>query len=276
MIQPTLFPVAGACQVFPFTRLNTLQHLHICYEFVIPHKGRIRASLGGTDYLIQPGELLVLFPGVVHQLSCDGPTEGTIMVFTDRMLTQEDTALANLRPSSPVISLSEVDHDVEYCLRRLIRLGTPSPEAEPLAQAYISLIFLHLLPCLALSEASAQTTGNLLYRAMQYMTVNLAQPLTIRATAHALGVNSYYLSHVLNGKLNMSFRSYLNALRIDRARRYLRTTNRPIEEIAAACGFANLRTFDRVFAALCDCTPREFRKTAAALREQQLSEDSAP
>ena len=72
-----------------------------------------------------------------------------------------------------------------------------------------------------------------------------------------------------NERLHMGFRAYLNALRIDRARRYLRVTSRPIEEIAAACGFANLRTFDRVFFERCGCTPRDFRKAAAALGQEQ-------
>ena len=63
--------------------------------------------------------------------------------------------------------------------------------------------------------------------------------------------------------------AYLNALRIDRARRYLRVTSWPIEEIAVACGFANLRTFDRVFAERCGCTPRDFRKAVAAFRQER-------
>ena len=103
---------------------------------------------------------------------------------------------------------------------------------------------------------------DILYRAMQYMSQNMTQPLSVRATARALGVNNSYLSHVLNEKLHMSFRAYLNALRIERARRLLRVTVRPIEEIGVACGFANLRTFDRVFAEQCGCTPREYRRNA--------------
>ena len=93
----------------------------------------------------------------------------------------------------------------------------------------------------------------------------MTQPLSVRATARALGVNNSYLSHVLNEKLHMSFRAYLNALRIERARRLLRVTVRPIEEIGVACGFANLRTFDRVFAEQCGCTPREYRRNAVPM-----------
>ena len=42
-------------------------------------------------------------------------------------------------------------------------------------------------------------------------------------------------------------------------------TVRPIEEIGVACGFTNLRTFDRVFAEQCGCTPREYRRNAVPM-----------
>ena len=137
-------------------------------------------------------------------------------------------------------------------------MSDPGKYAEPLARAYLSLIFLRLLP--VLKPESDTVTGDLIYRAMQYIAQNLARPLDLRAAAHALGVNTSYLSHVLNEKLHMGFRSYLNALRIDRARRMLRATNLPVEEISVACGFTNLRTFDRVFIERCEITPRDYRK----------------
>ena len=101
---------------------------------------------------------------------------------------------------------------------------------------------------------------------MRYMSQHLAQPLNLKETARALGVNSYYLSHVLSERIHMGFRAYLNSMRVDRARRYLRLTTWPVEEVAAACGFRTLRTFDRVFQEYCGCTPREFRRAAEGVR----------
>ena len=65
-----------------------------------------------------------------------------------------------------------------------------------------------------LADGEKLTIRDLLYAAMQYMSQNLTQPLSLRGTAHALGVNTYYLSHVLNERLEMGFRAYLNALSI--------------------------------------------------------------
>ena len=265
-MQPTIQHIAEECLIYPYSRLTGLHHLHKSFEIAVPRSGRLRALLDEREYILQPGEVLVIFPGVPHYYDPDETSEGMMIMFSDSMLSEREAEWSLLQPAEPVVELSALDRDVSYCLQRLMEMGASGRMNETLARAYLSLMFVWLGPALKPEEAPRSLDKDLLYRAMHYMSHNLAAPLSLRGTARALGVNNYYLSHVLNERLHMGFRAYLNALRIDRARRYLRVTNRSIEEIAAACGFANLRTFDRVFVERCGCTPRDFRKTAAALR----------
>ena len=274
-MQPTVLHVAEDVLIFPYNRLTALHHLHTSFEIVVPRSGRVCARLNEAECAAEPGELLVVFPGVVHSYDPAVASEGVVMVFSDHMLLEPEAPWAEMRPAAPVVSLERVDRDVAHCLERLNELSAAGDINRTLASAYLSLMFIRMTPALQLQRVASPATKDLLYRAMQYMSQNLAAPLSIRGTARALGVNNYYLSHVLNERLNMGFRAYLNALRIDRARRYLRVTSRTIEEIAAACGFANRRTFDRVFAERCGCTPRDFRKTAAALRREHLERQGA-
>ena len=263
-MQPSLQHIASDCLIYSYGRLSALEHLQTTFEIMVPRNGRILASINGKRHCVEPGEILVLFPGVPHSYDPAEPSEGMTLIFTSRMLAETDSIWDELQPSEPVVRLSEADPDVAYCLNRLASLKSDANEA--LQRAYLSLMLLRLLPSLRPVESPAAGSGDLLYRAMRYMAQNLTSPLSLKTTAQALGVNTYYLSHVLNERLHMGFRTYLNALRINRARRYLRVTTRPIEEIAASCGFTNLRTFDRVFAERSGCTPREFRKHAQQRR----------
>lgn len=255
--------------VFPYNRLSAIHHLHTSFEMVIPRTGKIHALLDDQERAAGPGEMLVVFPGVTHSYDSDSEGEGMMLIFSAGMLFEPEKEWAEMQPSEPVLRLNALDRDVAYCLDRLAEMAVPGKRNETLARAYLSLLFARLIPALQPQAPVHPAPKDLLYRAMQYMSQNLAAPLSIRGTARALGVNTYYLSHVLNGRLHMNFRAYLNALRIDRARRYLRVTSWPIEEIAVACGFANLRTFDRVFAERCGCTPRDFRKAVAAFRQER-------
>lgn len=265
-MQPKVQYVAGECLIFPFTQLTPLPHLHASFEMMVPRSGEARVRLDGETHGVSPGELLTIFPGVPHCYAPGPACEGLMLIFSEKMLSEAERDWFDVRPERPVLRLDGVDRDVSHCLERLGEMASPGALDEALARAYLSLMFIRLLPELRPREVDGLATRDLLYRAMRYMSQNLAAPLSIRGTAKALGVNTYYLSHVLNDHLHMGFRAYLNALRINRARRYLRGTARPIEEVATACGFANLRTFDRVFAERCGCTPREFRKASSAVR----------
>lgn len=271
-MQATVLQTSEDCLIYPYNRLSTLHHLHASYEILIPYSGAVRVNIDSEERCVEPGEILVLFPGIPHSYVQTENAEGMMILFSEKMLADSEDEWTQMRPANPIVRLDSIDWDVSYCLDRMANLSASGEISESLAQAYLSLMFVWLIPALNLSRSAHTTSTDLLYRAMQYMTQNMAQPLSLRGTAHALGVNTYYLSHVLNERLHMGFRAYLNALRIDRARRYLRVTSLPIEEIAVACGFTNLRTFDRVFAERCNCTPRDFRKAAAALREKRLSQ----
>lgn len=273
-MQATVLQTSEDCLIYPYNRLSTLHHLHASYEILVPYNGTVRVNIDNEERCVEPGEILVLFPGIPHSYVQNENSEGMMILFSEKMLTDSEEEWTEMRPDNPIVRLDSIDWDVSYCLDRMANLSASGEINEPLAQAYLSLMFVWLLPALNLTRSAHTGSTDLLYRVMQYMTQNMSQPLSLRGTAHALGVNTYYLSHVLNDRLHMGFRVYLNALRIDRARRYLRVTNRPIEEIAAACGFTNLRTFDRVFAERCNCTPRDFRKAAAALRLNRMEKSS--
>jgi len=253
------------CLIYNYSRLSRYEHLHSRFEIVSPASGRVLARLDGKEYHLEPGDMLVVFPGMAHSYDPSETSEGYMLTFHSEMLGDLEETMMEVQPAEPLIHLSAHDRDVSHCFERLTEMAGGKVN-EALAQAYLTLLFIRLTDALDLKQTDPAASKELLYRAMQYISQNLSQPLSIRQTAHALGVNSYYLSHVLNERLHMGFRAYLNALRVERARRYLRVTSWSIEEVAAACGFLTLRTFDRVFLELCGCTPREFRKSVAVGR----------
>ena len=96
---------------------------------------------------------------------------------------------------------------------------------------------------------------------MRYLGEHFDQPLSLDALSRALGASKYHLSHLFSERLGMNFRSYLNALRVERARLLLTGTAAPITQICYECGFENQRTFNRAFLAACGTTPTRYRET---------------
>jgi YesN/AraC family two-component response regulator len=60
--------------------------------------------------------------------------------------------------------------------------------------------------------------------------------------------------------LNTTFSAHLNALRMERAKNLLLTTNKPVKEIAVICGFSDALYFTRVFHKTHGISPTRFRE----------------
>ena len=84
--------------------------------------------------------------------------------------------------------------------------------------------------------------------------------ITIESVTKAIGTNRTYISVMVKNNLHTPFRSYINSLRINEAKRLL--VEKPddlLEVIAAECGFANDSQFVKKFKESTGMTPREWQ-----------------
>ena len=79
------------------------------------------------------------------------------------------------------------------------------------------------------------------------------------ALAAEAGVSLRSLSRLFRKELSASPSSFVERVRVDRARRALLDTAAPVEAIARDCGFGSPRRMDRAFARTIAVTPTEFR-----------------
>lgn len=96
--------------------------------------------------------------------------------------------------------------------------------------------------------------------------VYLDAELTIFALSKTCGISEYHMRKLINGHLGFSnFSAFLNAYRINEAKRQLAQSNEPITTIAFDCGFKTLSTFNRAFKKVEGVTPTLFRQTVTNL-----------
>lgn len=243
--------------LFSFCNLAFPDHLHAQMELVLPANGFVRARVGGEELYVEPGMAMVVFPDQVHGYSESTPNDGALLIFPPSLVTEPQLDFASLCPNCSAVRLTRPDEC--YAVRRLIEEVSRQPLDLPVCLALLRLLMVNLIPRLELRSVKGLPVSDLLYRALKYISRHATQPITIRSTAHALGVNVYYLSHIMNEKLQMGFHEYLVTLRLDQTSQLLRTTALSVSEVADQCGFGSLRTFDRQFLRVYGMTPRAYR-----------------
>jgi len=100
----------------------------------------------------------------------------------------------------------------------------------------------------------------LVYRAIDILLDEMADPPGLTELAHRVGTNHVRLGREFQTHLGMSTFEYLREQRLVRAQELLATTDRQIRQIADAIGFKRSGDFATAFRLRFGMTPREYRK----------------
>ena len=103
-----------------------------------------------------------------------------------------------------------------------------------------------------------------LMQAIESDLVYLDATLTIPELSKRCGVTEYQMRNLINGHLGFAnFSAFLNAYRIEEAKRRLTLSDDAITSIALDCGFQTLSTFNRAFQKIEGQTPTNYRQSAS-------------
>jgi len=96
-------------------------------------------------------------------------------------------------------------------------------------------------------------------RVIAYLEANFARRPSQQTAARLVGMSPPSFSRYFRRATGRTFVGYLSELRVSRAAKLLRETQRSVTHIALEAGFNNLSNFNRRFLALRGTTPRKYR-----------------
>lgn len=97
------------------------------------------------------------------------------------------------------------------------------------------------------------------------------QNITIIVLSKQLGTNRTYLSNFINENYGENFNTWVNQLRIEEAKQFLKSEELTLHEIAERVGFADLAHFSKTFKTITGCPPSTWRKNASKETNEGIS-----
>jgi transcriptional regulator GlxA family with amidase domain len=88
--------------------------------------------------------------------------------------------------------------------------------------------------------------------------------LSVAALAERAAMSTRTFARVFRNEVGTTPAAYVEAVRVEAARRLLETTDRGLVDIARACGFGTVETMHRVFRRVVKTTPGQYRSHFAA------------
>jgi len=101
--------------------------------------------------------------------------------------------------------------------------------------------------------------ANPTYYLKRYIEENYNKEIDISSAAAFIGRSTSFVTHKFKNKYNMTFRAYLNMIRMEKAQELLKSHS--ISDTAEICGFKNRYHFSKVFKRIMHVTPHEYQLT---------------
>ncbi|GAA3142359.1 GlxA family transcriptional regulator [Nonomuraea roseoviolacea] len=93
-----------------------------------------------------------------------------------------------------------------------------------------------------------------------WITANLAADLSAAALAERMCLSERHFARVFRKETGVTPAAYVEAARVEAARRLLEGTDEPLDQVAAACGLGSVETLHRAFRRRLGTTPAAYRR----------------
>lgn len=131
-----------------------------------------------------------------------------------------------------------------------------------LTQSTLQLLLLHKKELTSHRICSASSPVD---QAILYIEKNYRQELDLQSVADMVSMNPSYFSTLFKKKTGMNFISFLQNVRIEKAKELLVNTNLKLYEVSESVGIANDKYFCRLFKTCTGMTPTDYRKRHAGI-----------
>lgn len=265
--------------------LRSLSNRICCYELNLLLGGRAQVSLGGRDYNVGRGALLVLTP--YQPVSIESETDTTsvgLLVdsgFYDSILLTNQGTDAQI-PGQPsryntIYQLSEEQTTglagIFSHIQRAIHYVHLYKEEMLRALMHICKLFISELPYNGNSLTPDFRHKENIYRIFLHLVeTNFRRERQLQFYADKLGVSTTYLSRVVKEISGNTVNDHITNRTFHEACNMLSSTDKTIGEIAFALGFKDQSALTNFFKLHAHCSPREYRQRKAAMRGKSSQE----
>lgn len=244
-------------------RPSNLEHWHNCYEIEYVISGTLKEIINGHVYEVSSGDLCVITPNDYHKVDRDN-NELLIcnIMFNEGLINENLLSKLETKPiqTDVIAKLSPEERSiVDFFIGSIeTELKNKKQDCELVVRYLINII-------LAIGIRSGMKNSGIIgdyykiRKAIRFIKSNFEKPLGLKTVAEEVGFEPNYFSYQFSKNMGVSFKTFVNEVRLNYAARKLEESAMPITEIAFNSGFGSVATFNRQFMKRYGLTPSNYR-----------------
>lgn len=249
-------------------RPNANTHFHMSYEIYYLVENEIKYFISGRPYILTPGTIIIVPPKAIH----------STQMLNDKIRKRY---LINL-PENYIFRFLELDPDlltglsekvmkpqgitamsVKNIFEGLVKEYERKDSNKIMLESFLGQLLILLHRCNKddekYSEKSKASTK--IAQIINYVNNNYNEELSVGRISRLFFLDPSYVCRLFKKETDMTFQTYLKAIRIRTACELLMETDISITKISERIGFKSCTDFCRVFKKTMKISPMQYRKS---------------
>jgi AraC family transcriptional regulator, L-rhamnose operon transcriptional activator RhaR len=250
---------------------DTVLHSHDFWEIAYVSEGRGEHLSGGSTVKVSKGDLFLIPIGVSHVFRPSYMDAKEPLIVYNCIIAWED--LTQFLRTFPGGNELENLLDLKEWKRYQDKTGRYFELFQRMHFEYLAnlsgreaslysglmelLLFIHSEETRTYDESTKTT--DYIQEVLSIIHSDYHLPLRVKDLASKMGVGERQFQRIFYLQTNVTFKDYLQGVRIHNASRLLATTNRKVIDIASSVGYHDLQFFNKLFREKVGMSPREYR-----------------
>jgi bifunctional enzyme CysN/CysC len=266
------------------------EHKHEFIELVLFAEGTSEHEYAGKRYTLTPGDLFIIHPGEPHAYISGKRARVYNCLFMPEILKPDIEYLRRMDGFFDLVMVEPFFRS-ETGLRSVLHLDAPTrvrvveflteiqreverktPGYEAAARAMLIQLLVLVARFRATSNQAASQTDQedwsgkraAVHQCIRYVEEHYPEEIRLEKLADLAFLSPEYFSKVFKHLTSQTPIEFVNAVRMDKAKQLLASTELPITEIAFRTGFHDPNYFARQFKKVTGTTPGAYRKQSSA------------
>ncbi|MBQ7956495.1 MAG: helix-turn-helix domain-containing protein [Clostridia bacterium] len=228
-------------------------HFHDFYELEFIISGSGTYTVDGTEYAIEAGALFFLTPFNYHCVDIRDAQLYNVM-FSSNICNH--TFLQELTKNAPVFL--QTDGKTKLCFEVLLDELCDNIDDNDLSTVLLDTVIARLKKEVA--NDIRNKTLSAINKAELYILNNFRNGITLNDVAKELALTPTYFSRLFKEEKGINFKTYLNNMRFEYARKLLVHSEMTVMQICSESGFNDYPNFIRRFRQYTGFYPAQYRK----------------
>lgn len=257
--------------------MHTNEYKLLNYELIIPTKNTLYLTYANENHVIETGSYILLAPLAnllnerkgfkaslcsFYWLHFDAPRDSTLKETSDQFSARDTAAIADNRISIPVKGeLKNLDRLIILMkqLQDAVKEKYPKKCLDYLTTSILCELFFQMNQKELLSNPDKRSKKQIYFDILEYIRLNVREPLSVKRIAAIFNYNESYLSSSFKKLGGTSLKKVILDYKIEEASLLLVDTNKNVSEIADELSFYNPQHFTKAFKKHTGLTPTAYR-----------------